>query len=453
VRTVSVPLRSDAGPVRSKRLLALLGDERLVAHVRRGSEPAFEILYERHGAGILAFCRHMLGSREEAEDAVQQTFASAYSDLLRDERTIRVKPWLYTIARNRCLSILRARRDQVAAEVDVQVAGLEEQVERRSDLRQLLRDLRDLPEDQRAALLLSETGGLTHTQVAEVLGCQVHKVKALVFRARSGLMQRREARELSCNEVREQLANLRGGSLRRSHLRHHLRECPGCRTFRAEVKRQRALMAAALPVTPSMGLKASVLSAAGFGGGAGGGGAALTGGAAVSGALPAVAATAAKLAVVGALVGGGAVGGHAVLTGSAPEHGKVDSALEAPATPTPREAALGSGAHGGQSGLPRRRRDQAARNAPSRRALAPRRQDGTTVARGRRHAVEFRGRSQDWGSETGRRSPVRGGTDKRPTIEAVRQRGRSALPRSSREARAKGTGDSSPALEDSASGY
>src|SRR5215208_2024793 len=100
------------GPMGSKRLLALAGDERLVDQIRRGNELAFEVAFERHGAGILAFCRHMLGSLEEAEDAVQHTFAAAYRDLQRSgERSIALKPWLFTIARNRCLSVLRAGRE------------------------------------------------------------------------------------------------------------------------------------------------------------------------------------------------------------------------------------------------------------------------------------------------------------------------------------------------------
>ena len=56
--------------------------------------------------------------RDEAEDAVQQVFLSAHRDLLRDQRQINVKPWLYTIARNRCLSILRMRRDRTDGEPD-----------------------------------------------------------------------------------------------------------------------------------------------------------------------------------------------------------------------------------------------------------------------------------------------------------------------------------------------
>ena len=123
---------------RSRRLLAALGDDRLVDQIRRGNEAAFEVVYDRHHRGILSFCRHMLGSRDEAEDAVQQTFASAYTDLQSNDREIRLKAWLYTIARNRCLSILRARREQPAELDDQPTAGLSEEVQQRADLRELL---------------------------------------------------------------------------------------------------------------------------------------------------------------------------------------------------------------------------------------------------------------------------------------------------------------------------
>src|SRR3954467_11944748 len=106
MRTVTVTTGRQTGPHLPKRLLVLAGDERLVEQIRRGNEAAFEVAYERHSGPILSFCRHMLGSREEAEDAVQHTFAAAHSSLLADQRDIRLKPWLYAIARNRCLSLL-----------------------------------------------------------------------------------------------------------------------------------------------------------------------------------------------------------------------------------------------------------------------------------------------------------------------------------------------------------
>src|SRR2546423_4236699 len=207
----------------------------------------------------------MLASREEAEDAVQQAFVSAYQDLTSSDRPIKLKPWLYTIARNRCLSILRARREQPAELADVPTAGLAEEVQHRDDLRRLLADVRELPEDQRAALVLSELGDMSHAEISEIVGCETLKVKSLVFQARSSLIESRSAREIPCDEIREQLATLRGGALRRGPLRRHLRTCAGCSEFRDQVKRQRQMMAALLPVIPSAGLKASVLGGVGLG--------------------------------------------------------------------------------------------------------------------------------------------------------------------------------------------
>ena len=315
MRPASIPARVPARPFRSKRLLALAGDDKLVEQIRRGSEAAFEVAFERHGAGILAFCRHMLGSLEEAEDAVQHTFAAAFRELQGGgQRKLALKPWLYAIARNRCVSLLRSRREHPTEELHMSTAGLAEQVERRAELRDLLRDLRELPEDQREALLLSEAGDLSHAELAQVLGCEVARVKALVFRARGGVIRRRAARQTPCAEIREQLANLRGGSLRRNELRHHLRECAGCRAYREKVRQQRRMLAAALPVVPSLSLKSSVLGSLGLGGGSAGGGLAVgLGGLGATASATLGSATVAKVALVGVLAGGGAVAGKTAI--------------------------------------------------------------------------------------------------------------------------------------------
>ncbi|MEA2375735.1 MAG: hypothetical protein QOD53_2198 [Thermoleophilaceae bacterium] len=307
---------------RSPRLLSAFGDERLVEQLRRGNDAAFEAMYDRHHRGILSFCRHMLRSQEEAEDAVQQTFISAYGDLRGSDKEIRLKPWLYAIARNRCLSVLRARREQPAELDDIPVAGFSEEVAQRDDLRRLLADMRELPEDQRAALVLSELGDLSHSEIAGIVECDTMKVKSLVFQARSSLIESREAREIPCEKIREQLSTLTGGALRRGPLRRHLRSCPGCSEFRDQVRRQRQMVACLLPVLPSVGLKQGILAAAGIGG-PGAGGAAIaaagSGGGIVSGIG---ASTAAKLGVVAVLatgvVGGTAAIEHATDAGGAP---------------------------------------------------------------------------------------------------------------------------------------
>nr|MDQ5808394.1 RNA polymerase sigma factor [Actinomycetota bacterium] len=252
----SAPPRPRAA-LRSPDRLRTSGDPELVRLVRLGHEPAFEQIYDRHHRGILSFCRHMLGSREEAEDAVQHTFIAAYRDLRASDKPIHLKAWLYTIARNRCLSMLRARREQVSIE-DVEPAtdGLAAEVQRRQDLKDMLRDLHRLPEDQRAALVLSELGALSHEEIAMTLKVRRDKVKALVFQARESLASSRTAREADCREIQQQLSVLRGGSLRRTTLRRHVEQCAACAQFREEVQRQRAALAIILPVAPTAGLKA-----------------------------------------------------------------------------------------------------------------------------------------------------------------------------------------------------
>jgi RNA polymerase sigma factor (sigma-70 family) len=269
--------RLAGGPARggSRALLKLAPDELLVSRSRAGSEAAFALLYERHHRGVLAFCRHMLGSVEEAEDAVQQSFANAYRDMLRGEKEINFRPWLFRIARNQCISMLRARRPEITLDDnEPALAGLPDEVAWRAELRDLLRDLHELPFDQRAALVLSELEDNSHADVAEILGCDREKVKSLVFQARASLLKSREARNVSCDEIRRQLSVLRGGSRRRGLIRRHLQSCAGCREFDSEVAHQRQALAVVLAVVPSAGLKlgvAEAIAAAGMNGASGAG--------------------------------------------------------------------------------------------------------------------------------------------------------------------------------------
>jgi RNA polymerase sigma factor (sigma-70 family) len=312
-----------------------------VEQLRRGNDVAFEVLYDRYSAGVLSYCRHMLGSLDQAEDALQHSFISAHADLTASDKPIRFKPWIYTIARNRCLTIIRARREQPSDELDnISTAGLSEEVQHRADLRQLVHDLQELPDDQRAALVLSELGDLSHADVAEIIGCEGSKVKSLVFQARSGLIERRQARETPCSEIREQLATLTGGSLRRGPLRRHLKACPGCAEFREDVKRQRAMLAIALPVIPSLGLRESALAAVGGAATSVGGGAATAGGGLGAMAVAKVGSVgAAKIAAVALAVGGAAVGGPAAV-----ERVTADKGAPAPAGQSESSSSTGSAA-------------------------------------------------------------------------------------------------------------
>jgi RNA polymerase sigma factor (sigma-70 family) len=329
-------------------------DDLLVARVRDGDAGAFEAIYDRYARGVLAFCVHMLGSREAGEDALQTTFASAYGALRTGGNSVSLRPWLYTIARNRCLSDLRCRPGAELGELAIEHPAFDDvadQVHRREELREILADLQQLPSDQRAALVLLELGDHSHKDIAVILGVRCEKVKALVFQAREGLARGRRARDYPCTDVHEQLATLAGTVPSRSMLRAHIDRCVSCAAFELEVLRQRSALALILPVALSGELKNAVLGAALGGGGAiaacagtSGGGAMLAGAGAAAGA----GATAAGVTAVGAdgaAVGLGSLGAGgiaakvltaaAIATGAA---GVSDVTSHAPSTPVPRLA-------------------------------------------------------------------------------------------------------------------
>ena len=351
---------------RGARRCRRVEDARLAALIRDGDEAAFEALYDRHHASLLAFCRHMLGNREDAEDALQQTFLRAHGALRQGRLPDSMRPWLYAIARNRCRTVLAARRDTTSPADDFEPGfdGLAEDVRRRADLRELVHDLGRLPEDQRGALVLFELGDMSHAEIASVIGCAPGKVKALVFQARQSLIAERDARATPCEEIRSQLEVARAGVLRRGSLRRHLRQCAPCDAYRLAVAQQRSGLALVMPVVPTAGLKAAVLTGAGASGAGGAaaaagtasaGAAAATGGgaAATAGGL-AVKALVAKVAVTAAVAGAGVSGGVVAIgddgDGPRPTATESGSALSSTLSTEPGAGSPGRAQPGGSRG-------------------------------------------------------------------------------------------------------
>src|SRR5829696_10357023 len=112
-----------------------LDDGRLAELAAAGDERAFEVVYDRHHRALLAFCRHMLGSQDEGEDALQQTFLRAHRSLLSQGPPDEMRPWLFAIARNRCLTMLAARRTTAVPVEEIEPAtdGLSAGAESRAD--------------------------------------------------------------------------------------------------------------------------------------------------------------------------------------------------------------------------------------------------------------------------------------------------------------------------------
>jgi RNA polymerase sigma factor (sigma-70 family) len=291
-------------------LLRLQSDERLVVLVRRGNQHAFEVLVARYSSRLLAFCRHLLGSREDAEDVLQEVMAAAFNAMLADDRPINVRPWLYRIARNRCLNHLRRIQAVGVDSMDIHLsdygASTADKVHEREEFRLLVGDIHELPETQKTALVLREMDALSYDQIAEAMETTVPSVKSLLVRARISLAEAAEARLLSCEEVRIELGEVAEGLLRRPTplVRRHLRACKRCETFRGQLKETNKALAALLPIGPFILIKKIALTHLGHSAGSG---ATAAGSTAGSGAAATTGAGAAATAGTGAAAAGGAL--------------------------------------------------------------------------------------------------------------------------------------------------
>jgi RNA polymerase sigma factor (sigma-70 family) len=256
-------------------LLRLQGDERLVTLTRRGNQAAYETLVQRYQSRLLAFCRHMLGSREDAEDVLQEVFANAFNAIIGDDRAINVRPWLYRIARNRCLNHLRKIQPIGVDTLDDRMAdhgiSAADTAHRREEFRELLTDVKALPETQRTALLLREIDALSYDQIAEAMDTTVPSVKSLLVRARVALAEASEARNLTCEEVRDELGMVSESLQRVSPpVRRHVKECERCAAFQTHLKANNRTLQAIFPIGPLVLVK-KLLAHATAGAGASGG--------------------------------------------------------------------------------------------------------------------------------------------------------------------------------------
>jgi RNA polymerase sigma factor (sigma-70 family) len=327
-------------------LLRLQSDERLIALTRKGHHAAFEVLCSRYQSRLLSFCRHMLSSKEDAEDVLQEVFAAAFNAVLADERAINVRPWLYRIARNRSLNHLRRNTATGMDSMDVHFAengiSTSDKVLRRESFRELIADVHQLPETQRTALLLREIDAMSYEQIAQAMETTVPSVKSLLVRARISLAEAAEARRMSCEEVRLELGEVAEGLLKLSQpARRHVRTCERCEGFKKQLRENNHVLAAVLPVAPLLMLKKLILAKLGLTASAGGahvatgsaatvgagasigaaaGGSSLAGGLMTAGAGALATKAAAGLAAAALVTAGAVAADHAVVAPAHPHH-------------------------------------------------------------------------------------------------------------------------------------
>ena len=167
--------------------LATMTDAMLVRRVLDGDTAAFTTLVDRHAAACTRFATRMLGNREDAEDATQETFLRAYRSLARYEERQAFRTWLFQILINRCrtAAVRRQRRHRMFLVDDNAVASASVRpAAETSDLRAELQRVVDaLDPDQREAFLLKHVEQLSYDEMAAATGVGVSALKMRVKRA------------------------------------------------------------------------------------------------------------------------------------------------------------------------------------------------------------------------------------------------------------------------------
>jgi RNA polymerase sigma-70 factor (ECF subfamily) len=167
--------------------LATMTDAMFVRRVLDGDTAAFTTLVDRHAAACTRFATRMLGNREDAEDATQETFLRAYRSLARYEERQAFRTWLFQILINRCrtAAVRRERRHRMLLVDDNAVASASVRpAAETSDLRAELQRVVDaLDPDQREAFLLKHVEQLSYDQMAAATGVGVSALKMRVKRA------------------------------------------------------------------------------------------------------------------------------------------------------------------------------------------------------------------------------------------------------------------------------
>jgi RNA polymerase sigma factor (sigma-70 family) len=326
-------------------------DNRLVRQAARGDEAAFAAIFSRHHEALFRYCRSIVGNEHDATDALQNTMVKALEKLPGETRRIALRPWLFRIAHNESIDLLRARRPHadLDAAIDVSDRVSSTELETRERLHALEADLQRLTQQQRSALLLRELVGLSFAETAGALGITPSAAKQSVYEARQALHTREEGRAMDCDALCRSLSDGDRRTLRGKAVKAHLESCSGCRAFEAALRRRPTDLGllAPLPAVGGLGLLgASAAGTAGVGAGA------VTGGGFLSGVLPGLSATVGTKVAAALAVGAVAVGGVTVAErggdGMAPGPDAAEAAQEGTGGSTGRAgaAAGASGASG-----------------------------------------------------------------------------------------------------------
>src|SRR3954468_9736634 len=220
-------------------------DRRLARRASKGDRRAIATIFERYQQELYGFCLGLLGEPQDAQDALQNTMVKVLRALPGEEREISLRPWLYRIAHNEAVELRRRSHQTQVLDgylVDEQ-SSVSEQAEQREQLQWLLKDLTDLPERQRAVLVMRELSGLDFAEIGAALDASGAVVRQSLYEARRNLEQMDHGRGMNCGAVARVISDADRRITRRRDIRAHLRDCPNCRRFQDAISRRESVLA------------------------------------------------------------------------------------------------------------------------------------------------------------------------------------------------------------------
>jgi RNA polymerase sigma factor (sigma-70 family) len=179
-----------------------LSDEALMLQYRGGDLPAFRELYRRHSEGLYRFIAWRSPRRDWVDEIVQDAWAAMHMARGGYQPQAAFRTWLYQIARNRLIDLLRQREAMLAADVteDSDIESLADQVGQDGSPEQALQKkqqfallhaaIRDLPAEQKEALVLQQFNGMSIDEIAEVTAVNAETVKSRLRYAMTKLRAR-----------------------------------------------------------------------------------------------------------------------------------------------------------------------------------------------------------------------------------------------------------------------
>jgi RNA polymerase sigma-70 factor (ECF subfamily) len=179
-----------------------LSDTQIIERTLEGEPDAFNLLVRRWERQIYGLTLRMLGRDEEAKDATQETFLSAYRNLSKFRGEAKFSSWIYRIALNICNTKLRGRargavsldeqREESGLELAVESEDLGDQIQQEQVARHVRRALQGLPAEMRQVIIMKEYDGLKFSEIAEILGIPLSTVKTRMYTGLSELRKRLE---------------------------------------------------------------------------------------------------------------------------------------------------------------------------------------------------------------------------------------------------------------------